>query len=156
MWVIQISCLANSGRLAGSRCLSFCGTVFCHAVRATVAALILFVATACQFIAPETPRYAIPGAEADRGVEAMLDYGCGACHRIPGVPGATSTVGPPLNEWGDRNYIAGKLVNTPENLILWLQEPQAVEPGTAMPDMDVTEQDARDIGAYLYTLRRTD
>ena len=43
-----------------------------------------------------------------------------------------------------------------ENLMLWIREPQTIEPGTAMPDMAVTEQDARDMGAYLYTLERDD
>jgi cytochrome c1 len=61
-------------------------------------------------------------------------------------------VGPPLTDWAQRRYIAGLLPNTPENLVKWLRYPQDVEPGTVMPNMDVTEQDARDMAAYLYTL----
>ena len=45
------------------------------------------------------------------------------------------------------------LRNTPANLVRWIREPQAVVPGNAMPDMGVSEADARDIAAYLYTLR---
>ena len=55
--------------------------------------------------------------------------------------------------WSRRVYIAGELPNTPENLTRWLQHPPQVEPKTAMPDMGVTDQDSRDIAAYLYSLK---
>lgn len=96
----------------------------------------------------------MPGGDPQRGWQALQDYGCYACHTIPGVPRANTTIGPPLNDWADRHDIAGRLPDTPENLILFVQSPQTVSPGIAMPDMGVTEQDARDMGAYLYTLRR--
>lgn len=96
----------------------------------------------------------VPGGDPVRGRQALIDYGCGACHTIPGVPAADATVGPPLNDWADRRYIAGTLTNEPENLIEWIRFPQSIEPGTAMPDMGVAEAEARDMSAYLYTLRR--
>lgn len=96
----------------------------------------------------------VVGGDAQRGREAARLYGCGSCHVIPGVVGANALVGPPLNSWADRRYIAGKLPNQPTFLIQWIRFPEAIEPGTAMPNMDVTEQDARDISAYLYTLQR--
>jgi cytochrome c1 len=83
----------------------------------------------------------------------LYNYGCGACHTIPGIPGANATVGPPLTNWAERGYIAGIMSNTPENLLLWLQMPQEIRPGSVMPNMDVTDQAARDMSAYLYTLR---
>lgn len=95
----------------------------------------------------------VVGGDADQGQQTIADYGCGACHTIPGVPGARATVGPPLTLWAERVYIAGTLPNRPENLVRWLMNPQDIEPGTAMPDLLVTEQDARDMSAYLYTLR---
>ena len=70
------------------------------------------------------------------------------------VPGARGLVGPPLDGIRDRYYIAGELANTPTNLVQWIQHPHQVEPHTVMPEMGVTEQDSRDIAAYLYTLRR--
>ena len=94
------------------------------------------------------------GGDAERGWQALQDYGCFSCHVIPGVPRANATVGPPLNDWANRGYIAGRLANTPENLILWIRFPQEVNPGTAMPDVGATEQEARDMAAYLYTLSR--
>lgn len=98
----------------------------------------------------------VPGGDSQRGRQVLLNYGCEACHTIPGIQGADATVGPPLNAWADRRYIAGTLPNTPAHLIRWIQYPQAVEPGTAMPNMGVTDQDARDMAAYLYTLRQDD
>jgi cytochrome c1 len=62
-------------------------------------------------------------------------------------------VGPPLDGIGNRQYIAGELPNTAENLMLWIQHPRQVEPHTVMPEMNVNEQDSRDIAAYLYTLQ---
>jgi cytochrome c2 len=94
------------------------------------------------------------GGDARRGAEAIRAYGCDACHTIPGIVTANALVGPPLDGWADRRYIAGKLPNEPELLVQWIRYPQAIEPGTAMPNLGVTEQDARDISAYLFTLRR--
>ena len=108
-----------------------------------------------------TPDYILPAPEvvaetADRGWALLQTHGCHTCHTIPGVPEANALVGPPLTAWRDRQYIAGSLPNNAENLVLWLMEPQTIEPGTAMPDMAVTDQDARDMGAYLFTLERDD
>ena len=95
----------------------------------------------------------VPGGDPQQGRGAIREYGCGACHVIPGVTGASGLVGPPLNSFARRAYVAGNLPNTAPNLIRWIQVPQAVEPGTAMPNLGVTDADARDIAAYLYTLR---
>jgi cytochrome c2 len=93
------------------------------------------------------------GGDARAGRETIRKYGCHTCHTIDGVPGATGLVGPPLNGIRQRSYIAGELPNTPENMMHWIQHPHTVEPQTIMPEMNVTEQDSRDIAAYLYTLR---
>ncbi|MEZ4570014.1 MAG: c-type cytochrome [Thermomicrobiales bacterium] len=82
----------------------------------------------------------------------MDQFDCTGCHTIPGIDGADGTIGPPLNFWSKRSFIAGNLPNEPDNLIAWIMNPQAIEPGTAMPNLDVTEAQARDIAAYLYTL----
>jgi cytochrome c len=95
----------------------------------------------------------LTGGDPERGVAAIGRYGCGSCHEIPGIRRANGTVGPPLTRIASRSYLAGRLSNTPADMMQWIQHPQEIEPGTAMPDMNVTEQDARDIVAYLYTLR---
>lgn len=88
-----------------------------------------------------------------RGKEAIRSYGCMSCHSIPGVAGANRLVGPPLDGIASRSYIAGVLSNTPDHMIEWLRNPPGIDSKTAMPNMHVTERDARDIAAYLYTLR---
>jgi cytochrome c len=95
----------------------------------------------------------VVGGDAERGRVALGGFGCGACHVIPGVRGATGMVGPPLFQFALRAYIAGQLPNQPDNLMRWLQDPPAVEPGTAMPNLGVGSAVARDMAAYLYTLR---
>lgn len=93
------------------------------------------------------------GGDARLGRTEIRKYGCITCHEISGVPGARGLIGPRLDGIGQRYYIAGELPNTPGNLMLWIEHPRQVEPHTAMPEMGVTEQDSRDIAAYLYTLR---
>ena len=93
------------------------------------------------------------GGNARSGRTEIREYGCNTCHEISGVPGARGLIGPRLDGIGERYYIAGELTNTPNNLMLWIQHPRQVEFHTAMPEMGVTEQDSRDIAAYLYTLR---
>ena len=90
---------------------------------------------------------------AHAGKQLIRSYGCGACHIIPGVNGARGLVGPPLYYFADRTMIAGELANTPPNLTRWIEHPKQVEPNTAMPDLGVTADQAKDIAAYLYTLR---
>jgi len=93
------------------------------------------------------------GGNPDAGVALIQKFGCGTCHTIPGVANADGQVGPPLNAIAKRVYLAGKLRNTPDNMIRWLKDPQAVVPGNAMPDMGISQDQARDITAYLYTLQ---
>ena len=95
----------------------------------------------------------VAGGDIDRGRVAIRQYGCQTCHVIPGVTGAEALVGPPLNGMASRMYIGGVLINSSDNMVEWLKNPQAFEPRSAMPPLGVTEQDARDITAYLYTLR---
>jgi cytochrome c2 len=95
----------------------------------------------------------VPGGDPDRGRELIASFGCGSCHTIPGIEGADAVVGPPLTDMGRREYIAGNLPNEPPNMIRWLVDPQAVEPGTAMPNLGISERQARHMAAYLYTLR---
>ncbi|MDQ1375497.1 MAG: cytochrome c, partial [Actinomycetota bacterium] len=88
----------------------------------------------------------------DLGKAAITRYGCGSCHTIPGVKNADALVGPPLVHFRKRSFIAGQLANTEANLRTWITDPQGVEPGTAMPDLDVSAEDARNIAAYLESL----
>lgn len=96
----------------------------------------------------------IEGADPAFGRSRFVKYGCGGCHEINGVSKATGKVGPNLDNFGNRTVIAGVLPNTPENLTHWIRFPQEVKPGNAMPNLGVTEDDARAMAAYLYQLAR--
>jgi mono/diheme cytochrome c family protein len=102
-------------------------------------------------VKPASQPDALP--DPDRGIVALRQYGCATCHRIPGVVGADTPVGPSLAHIARRRFIAGIVVNDPQGLIEWLRRPQALHPGSAMPDLGVTERDARDMAAYLYTVQ---
>ncbi len=89
---------------------------------------------------------------ADRGRHWIAQFSCGACHTIPGIDGAAGKVGPPLEDFAERHYVGGEIVNTPNNLVAWLLNPRAIEPATVMPAVGLTQAQALDVAAYLYTL----
>lgn len=102
-----------------------------------------------------TPVQLVAGGDADRGVGVIQRYGCGTCHVIPGVRAARGKTGPPLTDFSERAYIAGAVTNRPEELVRWILDPGAVQPGTAMPDLGLSEPEARDAAAFLYTVGGT-
>jgi cytochrome c len=87
----------------------------------------------------------------ERGEAMFIKYGCGGCHGLKHVRKATGAVGPSLDGIAVRAMLAGRLDNNPDNLQTWIRDPQRASPGTAMPDLNVGERDARDISAFLYT-----
>ena len=94
---------------------------------------------------------ATTGGDPSRGEAIFIQYGCGSCHGVKHVRKATGMVGPPLDGIAVRAMIAGKLPNQPDNMVKWIRDPQQVTPGTDMPDLHVSQRDARDITAFLYT-----
>lgn len=116
-------------------------------------ALAMLALLAAPVFARDTgPRWQVEGGDAARGRRLAGDFGCARCHTIPGLRDANGNVGPPLTRFADRTYVAGMLRNEPANLVRWLMHPQSVVPGNAMPEMGISEQQARDLAAYLYTL----
>jgi cytochrome c len=111
-----------------------------HWVRALSCALAACVLAGCL-------------SEKPPGVLLLEQYDCGSCHVIPGVRRAHGALGPTLESFGHRVYIAGELPNQPELLVRWIQQPSALVPGTLMPDQGVPEPHARQMGAYLMGLR---
>ena len=122
-------------------------------VRLAAGLLAIVTIVGCSEAAGREPHYSVAGGDPDSGKVALDRYGCTSCHTIPGIDDHRGTVGPPLDFWSRRTYIAGEVPNTPEYLIRWIQVPQAIEPGTAMPSLGVPEGTARHMAAYLYTLR---
>jgi putative membrane protein len=114
-----------------------------RAARATrsIGTLMLFLfAGACSDAPPS------------EAVAAIRKHGCASCHQIPGIGEGRSKVGPPLGEIAQRRYLGGGVANTKENMMLWIQRPQSVQPGTAMPDLPLTDREASAIADYLYGL----
>jgi cytochrome c2 len=93
------------------------------------------------------------GGNPENGKLLLRQFACGSCHEIPGVAAAHGKVGPPLGGVGRRVYIAGVLPNTPERMAQFIRAPQSADPRSAMPNLGVTEEHARDMVAYLYSLR---
>src|SRR4051794_13884931 len=83
--------------------------------------------------------------DVSRGRSLIQHFGCGSCHAIPDVDNARGKVGPPLEGIARRAYLGGVLPNTPNNMIVWIQDPQSIDPRTAMPPLGVSSVDARDL-----------
>jgi cytochrome c len=117
-------------------------------------ALLLLLACGCRGGLGMPPYVPVQtGGDPGRGEQAILDRHCGACHTIPGIRGARGVVAAPLTQFALRTYIAGQVPNTPANLVRWIEEPRRIDPGNAMPALGIGEEEARDVAAYLYTLR---
>ena len=114
--------------------------------------VLLLALTGCERDeAPAALR--VLGGNPEFGQLLIAQHGCTACHVIPGVAGFTGTVGPSLEGFGRRAYIGGVLPNRPMMLTAWLRDPPAIDPATAMPALGLSEAEARDVAAYLYSLR---
>jgi cytochrome c2 len=115
-------------------------------------AAVIGLTLGCDGSPAPAPRRVVSGGDPARGVVALRAHGCGGCHLIPGLPEARGAVGPSLAGLATRTHIAGRLTNGPLNLVAWIRSPRAVDPGTLMPDLGVSEVQARDIAAYLYSV----
>lgn len=121
---------------------------FC--VRACAAAVLAPLLVACGRGPDYEPR--VHAGDARRGEAKLAQLECGACHVIPGIPGAIGRIGPTLDAYAKRSYVAGKFPNEPETLVRFILDPPAIAPLTAMPAVPMSDQDARDMAAYLYEL----
>jgi cytochrome c1 len=124
-----------------------------HPTRAGTATAIgiaaVVIAAACG---SATTSDRVPGGNPTAGRALIVDrYGCGSCHVIGGIDTANGRVGPPLTQFAQKQTIAGRFPATTQSVERWIQHPQELQPGTIMPDLGVTPQQAKDIAAYLYT-----
>jgi cytochrome c len=121
-------------------------------LKTVIALSVLLACCGCEREAEKNAAL-MTGGNPQRGRRTIAQYGCSSCHSIPGVPGADGLVGPPLQRIAARTYIGGVLINTPENMIRWLENPPAVDPLTAMPNVHLSDPEARDVASYLFTLK---
>ena len=118
---------------------------------ATSSILLLGLAACDRAEVPAQQRVIAGDQEAGRAVIAAV--ACGICHVIPGIHGANGIVGPSLAGFGQRQLIGGVAPNQPVVLAQWVKDAPSIAPNTGMPELPLTEAQARDVAAYLFTLR---
>ncbi|MBU1361552.1 MAG: c-type cytochrome [Gammaproteobacteria bacterium] len=121
--------------------------------RRALAATLTIGLAACDSGPLPLPHAGAPESRQLLGQRLLAQYQCGSCHAIPGVEAARANVGPPLEAFGRRSYIAGHVPNAPDTLARWIVEPHALVPDSPMPSMGVAPDDARAMAAYLLSLR---
>jgi len=114
--------------------------------------VLALAALLCGCADKSEPPRAIMGADADRGLAVMDRVGCTACHATPGVDWPRGLAGPSLHGFADSPMIAGQFPNRPDVLIRFIKDAPSMASATAMPAMPLTDAEARDVAAYLYTL----
>jgi len=95
-----------------------------------------------------------PIGNVERGRTLAGQYGCNVCHAMPGVDGPQGSLGPSLAGIASRPTISlGTVQNTPANLVQFIQNPASLNPQSSMPPIGLPDADAKDIAAYLLTLK---
>ena len=117
-------------------------------VTAVVAGISIYAETRSK---AETQAETMTHGHVADGRQAIIAYGCGSCHLVPGIHGANGKVGPDLTGVAQRVTLAGSLSNDPETMVRWLEHPQHLRPGSGMPELGVSEANARNMAAYLYS-----
>jgi len=125
--------------------------IICAVLGAMVAAAITSTLASSRQQQNEAIARAATGGDPAHALELLRRYGCAGCHTIPGVTGADGEVGPPLSGLVHRVYIGGVATNTPDHLVQWITAPQSLSPQSVMPPSGISEQEARDVAAYLYS-----
>lgn len=116
-------------------------------------AVLVLVITGCGILtSSQDASVEETGGNIARGEDLVRLNGCMACHSIPDMSSVQDGYGPDLDGFADRRLIGGSAENTPDVLIQFLMSPQTVIPGTGMPTLGLTEEEARDIATWLYTL----
>lgn len=113
--------------------------------------------TACLGLAgcdgPPDRTPTVGDADVARGRQLVVAKGCAACHAFPDVPWPRGGLGPALHGFGHQGLIAGQLPNQPGVLMQFIRDAPAFVPASAMPAMDLSDQEARDVTAYLLQLK---
>lgn len=131
------------------QCAQYCGTQHAKML------LRVFVDTPDDFAdwVHEQQRPAVADERVAAGRRVFETTACINCHAINGTI-ADGRFGPDLTHLMSRTTIAaGAALNTPENLRLWIQNPDAIKSGSLMPAMKLSESDLDELVGYLETLR---
>ena len=131
------------------QCAHFCGVQHAHML------LRVYVQPQAEFDqwVRNQQQKAVEDPAVDEGKRVFQTQSCINCHTVSGTV-ATGRFGPDLTHFMSRQTIAsGTVPNTPENLRLWIKEPDAIKPGALMPAMNLTDQQIDQVATYLSTLR---
>lgn len=139
------------------QCAEFCGASHANMrFRVVVDTQSNFEAWVAQQNSP--PVKATEG-DAAAGAKIFANAPCAICHTIKGVSGFSKQYtygfrGPDLTHFGSRTTLAGSILdNTPDNVALWIRNPDAVKPGANMPELGLQGKDLNDLVAYLESLK---
>ena len=101
----------------------------------------------------ELPHSGTPDGAVSAGQRVFESTACVNCHAISGTP-AKGRFGPDLTHLMSRDTIAsGAAPSTHDTLRRWIQDPDAIKPGSKMPAMGLSDHDLDAVTAYLETLR---
>lgn len=114
---------------------------------------LLTILALCACDGPPDRSPALDSADPARGRKIVTAIGCTACHRFPDIGFPRGALGPALDGFADQRQIAGRIPNQPGTLLHFIRDAPALVPGTLMPPMPMSDEDARDVTAYLLTLR---
>jgi cytochrome c oxidase subunit 2 len=131
------------------QCAQYCGTQHAKML------LRVYVHPRAEFDAWVRSQIQTPqaGSPVSKGRRIFESTACINCHAVQGTV-ADGRFGPDLTHLMSRDTIAaGAATNTPENLRLWIRQPDAIKPGSKMPAMGLSDQDVSDVATYLETLR---
>jgi cytochrome c oxidase subunit 2 len=132
------------------QCGEYCGAQHAHM------AMYVVAEAPKDFVAwSERQRQAAaePASDAARRGEQTFVARCAACHTVRGS-GAGGILGPDLTHLKSRDTLAaGLLPNTPGNLAAWVENAQALKPGSRMPTLALSGPELSSVLAYLDTLK---
>ncbi len=132
------------------QCAQYCG------VQHAKMLLRVYVDSAADFdrwVQDQSNRVAATNDAAAEGRHIFESTACINCHAVSGTV-ADGRFGPDLTHLMSRDTIAsGAALNTRENLRAWIQNPDAIKPGSLMPAMKLNDHDLDALTAYLVTLR---
>jgi cytochrome c oxidase subunit II len=145
----QITFTADTPGTYWGQCAEFCGTSHANML------LRVMVDPPEQFDRWVQAQLAVPGEPTGPAADGKALYAtraCVGCHTIQGV--SAGVLGPDLTHFGSRTTLAaGLLPNGPPTLTAWLKDPQAVKPGAKMPNLGLTDDEARALATYLLSLK---
>jgi cytochrome c oxidase subunit 2 len=131
------------------QCAEFCGTSHAN-MRMRV--IVLDHAAFDRWVAAQRAPAPEPSGDAADGKTIFARSACVGCHTIRGL--SAGVLGPDLTHFGSRKIFAGGMLpSDAENVTAWIVDPPKLKPGSKMPAVGLTTEQARSVAVYLLSLR---